>query len=53
MYKYNMNLLEKMNIEHKKNFFGKIIELINFIIDKEGGLELDINIQDILKGKKS
>ena len=42
----------KSNIEHKKNFFGKIIELINFIIDKEGDIVLTIDIQDILKGKK-
>ena len=42
----------KSNIEHKKNFFGKIIELINFIIDKEGDIVLSIDIKDILKGKK-
>ena len=41
----------RRHIEHKKKILEKITELINFIIDKEGGLELDINIQDILKGK--
>ena len=42
----------KRNIEHKKNFFGKLTELINFIIDKEGDIGFSIDIQDILKGKK-
>ena len=42
----------RKHIEHKKKFFEKIIELIEFIKDKEGDFELIIDIQDILKGKK-
>ena len=41
----------KKHIEHKKKIFSKIIELINFILEKEGDEELNISIQDILKGK--
>ena len=41
----------KKHIEHKKKIFLKIIELINFIIEKEGDEEININIKDILTGK--
>ena len=41
----------KRNLEHKKKILGKITELINFIIEKEEELQIDINIQDILKGQ--
>ena len=41
----------KRNIEHKKKILEKITELINFILEKEEELEIDIDIQDILKGK--
>ena len=40
----------KRHIEHKKKILGKITELINFILEKQEELEIDINIQDILRG---
>ena len=38
------------NIYHKKKFLVKITELINYIINEESGFQVNIDVQDILKG---